>query len=128
MVRLVVDNIAWMDLGDCAEVVYALENAHLESKILDAIASTMGDKPVRYVLNTHTRGDRVALNGAFKRRFNAEIVNQRTRTVGPEGKSFEGAVRRVEMMPMGAVTPTKIAWSMYRRIVFCLWAISSDGG
>jgi len=96
-VRQAVDNIAWIDLGDCGLVVDALEQPHLEAEVLQAVARTLGDKPVRYVLNTHTHYDHVALNGAFQRRWGAEIVNQRTARISPEGRWFEGRRRRVLM-------------------------------
>ena len=99
-VRQEVDNIAWMDLGECALVVDALEQPQLEKEVFDAIASTLCDKPVRYLLNTHTHGDHTALNAAFHRRFGTEIVNQRTVRIEPEGRWFEGSRRRVLMLPM----------------------------
>ena len=71
-VRQAVDVIAWIDLGDGVLVVDALEQAHLEQEVFAAITETLGDKPVKYVLNTHPHGDHVALNAAFERRF--EVV------------------------------------------------------
>lgn len=99
-VRQAVDNIAWIDLGEYALVVDALEQAHLEKEVFGAIRSTLGEEPVRYLLNTHTHGDHTALNAAFRRGFGTEIINQRTSPVGPEGRWFEGARRRVQMLPM----------------------------
>jgi cyclase len=98
--RQAVDNIAWMDLGDCAVVVDALEQPGLEREVFAAIRSTLGDRPVRYVLNTHTHGDHTALNAAFRRRFGAEIVNQDVAPCPPEGRWFTGPRRRVLMLPM----------------------------
>lgn len=99
-VRVALDNIAWIDLGGYALVVDALEQPQLEKEIFEAIASTLGDLPVRYLLNTHTHGDHVALNAAFQRRFGTEIVNQRTARIPPEGRWFEGPRRRVQMLPL----------------------------
>ena len=99
-VRQEIDNIAWIDLGDCGLVVDALEHPELEDEVFGAIADTLGDKPVRYVLNTHTHYDHTALNKAFQRRYGAEIVNQRTAPMGPEGRWFESPRRRVQMLPM----------------------------
>jgi len=98
-VRQEVDNIAWMDLGAAALVVDALEQARLEEEVFDAIARTLGDKPVRYVLNTHTHYDHTALNDAFRRRCGAEVVNQSTTPIGPDGRWFEGPRRRAWMLP-----------------------------
>ena len=94
-VRQAVDVIAWIDLGDGGLVVDALEQAHLEEEVFAAIAETLGDKPVKYVLNTHPHGDHTALNAAFGRRWGAEIVSQRSAAITPEGRWFEGPKRRV---------------------------------
>jgi glyoxylase-like metal-dependent hydrolase (beta-lactamase superfamily II) len=99
-VRQAVDNIAWIDMGEFALVVDALEQPELESEVFEAIRSTLGDKPIRYVLNTHVHYDHVALNAAFQRRFGAKVVNQRTSPVGPQGRWFEGSRRRVLMQAM----------------------------
>ena len=99
-VRRAVDNTAWIDLGGCAIVVDTLEQPHLEAEVFDAIAETIGDTPIRYVLNTHTHYDHMALNGAFQRRYGAEIVNARTTTLAPEGRWFEGSRRRAQMLHM----------------------------
>ena len=98
-VRQAVDNIAWIDLGEYAIVVDALEQPQLEGEIFEAIRSTLGDKPVRYLLNTHAHGDHTALNPAFER-SGAEIVNQRTTPMGPDGRWFEGTQRRLLMLPL----------------------------
>ena len=99
-VRQAVDNMAWMDLGDYAVVVDALEQGELEGEVFAAIRKTMGDKKVRYVLNTHTHYDHVALNGAFQNRYGAEIVNAETRRIADDGVWFEGPRRRVLLLPM----------------------------
>ena len=100
-VRQEVDNITWMDMGEWGLAVDALERAELEEEVFDAIAATLGDNPVRYLLNTHTHYDHTALNAAFRRRWGTEIINQRTAPLPPEGRWFEGAVRRVGMLPAG---------------------------
>jgi glyoxylase-like metal-dependent hydrolase (beta-lactamase superfamily II) len=99
-VRQAVDNIAWIDLGDCGLVVDALEQPELEGEVFRAIASTLGEKPVRYLLNTHTHYDHVALNRAFQRRWGTEIVNQSTSRIGRDGRWFQGPRRKVQMLPM----------------------------
>ena len=98
-VRQAVDNIGWIDMGEYALAVDALEQPELEKEIFDAIRSTLGGKPVRYLLNTHTHYDHIALNAAFQRRFDTEIVNQRASPLPAEGRWFEGS-RRVQMLPM----------------------------
>jgi len=99
-VRQAVDNIAWIDLGDCGLVVDALEQPELEEEVFAAIRGTLGDKPVRYVLNTHTHYDHTALNQAFQRRFGAEIINRQTSRIPAEGRLFQGSRRRVLILPM----------------------------
>ncbi len=99
-VRVAVDNIAWIDMGDWGLAVDALEQPHLETEVFEEIQSTLGDEPIRYLLNTHTHYDHVALNAAFQRRYGTEIVNQRTARVPPEGKWFEGGGRRALMLPL----------------------------
>jgi cyclase len=95
-----VDNIAWIDLGQYAVVVDALEQPHLEREVFEAILATLGERTVRYVLNTHTHYDHVALNAAFRRHYGSQIVNRQTASIGPEGQWFEGSTRRVQMLPM----------------------------
>ena len=99
-VRVAVDNIAWIDLGEFAIVIDALEQAHLADEVFRAIAQTLGDKPIRYLLNTHTHYDHTALNSAFKKRFGTEIVSAATGRLGPDGRWFEGTLRRVQMLHM----------------------------
>jgi cyclase len=99
-IRQAIDNMGWCDMGDYVIVVDALEDAPLEGEVMDLIADTIGDKPVGYVLNTHTHFDHVALNGAFVERFGAEIVNQRTTTIDPPARLFESPDRSLQMIPM----------------------------
>ena len=99
-VRQAIDNMGWCDMGDYILVVDALEETHLENEVMAAIAESVGDKQVRYLLNTHTHYDHVSLNRAFVERFGAEIVNQRTTTIDPSGRVFESPGRKVCMIPM----------------------------
>jgi len=98
-IRQAVDNMAWIDMGDYVLVVDALEQAELEQEVMDAIKRTAGPAPVRFVLNTHTHYDHVALNDAFRKRFKAEIVSLAASRVRDEGRWFQGR-RRVQMLPM----------------------------
>jgi len=120
VIRVAVDNMGWIDLGDCLLAVDALEQPELEAEILIGIRDAFGDKPVQYVLNTHTHYDHVALNAAFESRFRAEIVNQRRTTLPPEGRWFEGSTRKVLMRPMpGCHTQEDcIVWVPDVRVLF----------
>ena len=119
-VRQAVDNIAWIDLGGQAVVIDALEQPELETEVFSAIAASLGDTPVRYVLNTHTHYDHTALNEALVRRWGAEIINQRTAPAGPGGRTFEGPVRRVNWLPLpGCHTDQDcIAWVPEEKVLF----------
>ncbi len=99
-VRQAIDNIVWIDMGEYAIVVDALEEAHLADEVFAAIASALGDTPVRYLLNTHTHYDHVALNSAFRRRYGTEIIDQANTPAPPEGRWFEGSRRRLQWIPM----------------------------
>jgi len=118
-VRQAVDTIGWVDLGGAAVVVDALEDARLEAEVFAAIAETLGDVPVRYLVNTHCHGDHVALNAAFARR-GAEVINQRAAPVGPEGRWLAGTRRRVQILPMpGCHTDEDVVvWSPDDRAIF----------
>ena len=99
-VRQAVDNITWADMGDYILVVDALEQPELEQEVMEAIQRTVGDDPVRCLINTHTHYDHVALNDAFRRRYDTEIVNKATSQVPDEGRWFTGPRRRAAMIPM----------------------------
>ncbi len=99
-IRQAVDNMAWIDLGEYAVVVDALEQGELEQEVLGAIAQTLPGRGVRYVLNTHTHYDHVALNAALVRRHGAEVVNNAAGAIPPEGRWFQGPRRRLLMLPL----------------------------
>lgn len=98
-VRQAVDNIAWVDLGEYAVVVDALEQPELEAEVFEAIRKTLGDKPIRYVFNTHTHYDHIALNQAFQREFDAEVISQVSHPAPTEGRWYESTRRRLLMLP-----------------------------
>ena len=119
-VRLAVDNVSWIDLGDAAIAVDAAEEPHLEGEIFAAIEDTVGDSPVTHMLNTHTHYDHVALNDAFTRRWNTEIVNQDATPMGPEGRWLQGARRKALMLPCpGCHTDEDcLVWVPDQRVLF----------
>ena len=98
--RQEIDNIAWADMGEYVLVVDALERPELEQEVFELLRDTVGGKPVRYLLNTHTHYDHVALNSAFEKRYGTEIVNARTPSLPADGRWFEGAGRRALMLPL----------------------------
>ena len=119
-VRQAVDNIAWIDMGGFGLVVDALEQPELEQEVFEAIETTLKDRKIRYVLNTHTHHDHTALNRAFVRRFGAEIINQSTCRIPPEGKWLEGSRRRVLMLPMPGCHTSEdcVVWVPADRVLF----------
>ena len=81
-------------------MVDALEQPELEKEVLSAIAATLPGRAVRYVLNTHTHYDHVALNAALVRRHGAEVVDNASGEIPSEGKWFQGPQRKALMLPM----------------------------
>ncbi|MEI7834828.1 MAG: MBL fold metallo-hydrolase [Planctomycetota bacterium] len=118
-VRQEIDNLAWIDMGQYVIVVDALEHAEKEVEVFGAIRDVVGDKPVRYLLNTHTHYDHVALNGAFVRRWGTQIVSVETTEIPATGLWFEGT-RRVGMLPMpGCHTDEDcVVWAPDDRVLF----------
>jgi len=119
-VRQAIDNMAWIGMGGYTLIVDALEQRHLEEEVFAAMRSTLGETPVRYLLNTHTHYDHTALNSAFKRRFGTEIVNQQTCPIGAEGRWFEGSRRRVLALSMPGCHTREdwIIWVPGDRVLF----------
>lgn len=99
-VRVEVDTIGWIDMGEWAVVIDTHESRSVKDDLFAAIAETIGDKPVRTVINTHTHYDHVRLNRAFQKKYGAEIVNQKTTTIPPEGLWIDGSKRRLLIQPM----------------------------
>lgn len=102
-VRQAVNNISWFDLGGEGVIIDALEDRNEADAVLKAIAETLGETPVAYVINTHTHGDHVALNKTFRKHFGAEIVNARTADIPAEGRRFQGSRRSALMQPAGGL-------------------------
>jgi len=119
-VRQEVDNIGWTDTGEGLVVVDALERPELEGEVLDLLAATAPGRPVRWVVNTHTHYDHIALNAAFERRYGAEIVNLRTRRIPAAGWRVPGARRAVEVIPMPGCHTAEdcIVWLPDDRVLF----------
>jgi glyoxylase-like metal-dependent hydrolase (beta-lactamase superfamily II) len=119
-VRQAVDNMAWVDLGGEAVVIDTLEHAFLEDEIISSITDTLGHVPVRWIFNTHTHFDHVALNNAIRRRWVAEVVNRNTTNIPDEGTWFEGSNRKVLMQPIrsGHSDSDCIFWFPEDRVLF----------
>jgi len=120
VVRQAIDNMGWLDLGDCLLVVDALEQPELEQEVMTAIQDTAGDKRVRYLLNTHTHYDHVALNDAFVRKCGTEIVNLRAAEIPVDGRVFEGSSRSARMIPMPGCHTAEdcVVWMPEDRVLF----------
>ncbi|MCJ7544615.1 MAG: MBL fold metallo-hydrolase [Phycisphaerae bacterium] len=120
IVRQAVDNMAWIDLGEYAVVVDALEQPELETEVLSAIAKTLPGRSVRYVLNTHTHYDHVALNGALVRRHGAQVVDNASGAIGAPGRWFQGSRRKVQMLPMPSCHTEEdcVVWAPQEGVLF----------
>ncbi len=119
-VRQEIDNIAWLDMGGFAIVVDALEHVEKADEVFAAIDHDLRQTPLRYLINTHTHYDHVALNDAFKERYGCEILNAETADIGPDGKWLEGSDRRALILPMpGCHTDQDlIIWCEPDRVLF----------
>ncbi len=117
--RQEVDNMGWVDMGDSILVVDTLEQPTAEAAVWQALRETVGDRPVGWVLNTHTHPDHVALNPAFER-AGAEIINARTRELPASGLTVEGKKRSVQMLPMPGCHSHGdcVVWLPAERILF----------
>jgi len=119
-VRVAIDNMGWVDMGDSVLLVDALEQPELEDEVVSGIRAAFGDKPVRWLLNTHTHYDHTALNDAFRTRFGTEIVNQRDAPLPSEGRWFAGSGRRALMLPVPGCHTNEdcIVWLPDARVLF----------
>ncbi len=118
-VRQAVDNMGWADMGGWALVVDALEQPELATEIRLAMGRTVGVQAVRFVLNTHTHGDHVALNSWFTREFGARIINARTASIPSKGRSFRGDRRECWMHAHPCHTAQDcVVWFPQDRVLF----------
>ncbi len=117
--RCEIDNMGWIDAGGFTVVVDTLEQPASFSEVRREIVRTAGEQPVRYVLNTHTHPDHVALNEDF-RREGAEIINGRTAPPPAEGLNVEGDKRAVRLIPMGGCHTNYdcIVWLPGEKVMF----------
>jgi cyclase len=99
VVRQEVDNIAFVSMGGFGVVIDALERPELRDEVMAALDEVLAGQPLRYVLNTHTHYDHVALNDDFRRQ-GAEILNASTRPAGAAGFELSGSRRRLKVLPM----------------------------
>ena len=106
-IRQEVDNCTWADMGEFAVVIDALEQPRLADEVLAAIRETIGEKPIRYVLNTHMHYDHVALHPAFIRAGARVVCQESGHRGGGDHVTFAvsweegGPGRRVEMHAVG---------------------------
>lgn len=99
-VRQAIDNIGWVNLGGYAVIIDALEQPSEKPDVMRMLKETLGDTPVRYVLNTHTHYDHIALNEDFSRELGADVINAGNTKIPAGGRLFEGDARSLRMIPM----------------------------
>lgn len=92
-VRIAVDNCGWVDMGEYTIMMGGLEEHDLADEVIGLVRETMPREDVKYMLNTHTHYDHVALNEAFVKRCGAEIVNADVTDIAAGGLRFEGKER-----------------------------------
>jgi len=119
-VRVEVDTLAWIDMGDWAVFIDAHEEPGIEDVIFPALTETLGDRPLQTVVNTHTHYDHIYLNKAFQDRLGATIVNTDTTDIPTDGLWIEGPKRRLLIKPMaGCHTPEDcVIWLPDCKVLF----------
>ncbi len=119
-VRQAIDNVGWVDLGDGAVIIDTLEQRSEADHLFECIHETIGDKTFRYVINTHTHYDHVALNDTFARRYGAQIINLDTTDIPEAGLTLSGPDRTLTLYPLpGCHTDTDcIIWSPDDGVLF----------
>lgn len=120
-VRQAIDNMGWIDLGGELAVVDTLEEPHLRDDVFAAIDRTTGGRPVKWVLNTHCHVDHIALNKAFKKRWNAQIISHKNGEVPTHGvRQIGDGSRPVEMIHLpGCHTPEDcVVWDAQSKTLF----------
>lgn len=73
--RVAVDNIAWVNLGNSAAVIDALEDPTQADVVRALIQDTTG-QDLKYVVTTHWDGDHIACNPQWKREGAPVIAHQ----------------------------------------------------
>ncbi|HEX8463686.1 MAG TPA: MBL fold metallo-hydrolase [Abditibacterium sp.] len=73
--RVAVDNIAWVNLGDSAAVIDALEEPEQADVVRDLIRQTTGQN-LKYVVTTHWDKDHIACNPQWKREGAVVVAHQ----------------------------------------------------
>lgn len=118
-VRIEIDNMGWLDMGGYTIVVDSLEQARAEPEVVGAIEQTVGTQPIRYLINTHTHPDHIALNRVF-RRMGAEIINAGTFQIPVEGLQLEGDKRslRVWLLPGCHSRHDCVVWLPGEQVLF----------
>ena len=74
-IRVAVDNIAWVDLGDGAAVIDALEDAAQADVVRALIKETTGQN-LKWVVTTHWDADHIACNPQWRREGASVIAHQ----------------------------------------------------
>lgn len=117
-VRSLMCNNGWIDLGD--EVL--LIDSNMPSRtdaLLSAVRDTVGEKPIKYVVNTHHHGDHVYGNRRIHERTGAAIIAcremvdelKRFETAafgGPPGRWEQVATLRPDLADTSLLPPTLV--------------------
>lgn len=104
-VRQAVDNISWFDLGDGAAIVDTGEaHSGLAEDVEEMLEETLGETPLKYLLNTHTHYDHTGLNDRLKQQYGLAVINGRDeRLAGGDDLTLGGPGRTARMFHTGGV-------------------------
>jgi len=93
-----------VQFGDDGVLVVDTQYAQMVPKLLDAIRRLAGDRPIRYVVNTHVHGDHTGGNEAFHEAGRAIVAGNFAREVSDSGAAViahENVLLRMSVTPEG---------------------------
>jgi glyoxylase-like metal-dependent hydrolase (beta-lactamase superfamily II) len=93
-----------VQVGDDGVLVVDTQYAQMVPKLLDAIRRLAGDRPIRYVVNTHVHGDHTGGNEAFHEAGQAIVAGNFAREDRDSGAAIiahENVLLRMSVTPEG---------------------------
>jgi len=93
-----------VQFGDDGVLVVDTQYAQMVPKLLDEIRRLAGDRPIRYVVNTHVHGDHTGGNLAFHEAGKAIVAGNFAREVSDTGAAIiahENVLLRMSVTPEG---------------------------
>jgi glyoxylase-like metal-dependent hydrolase (beta-lactamase superfamily II) len=93
-----------VQFGDDGVLVVDTQYAQMVPKLLDEIRAVAGDRPIRYIVNTHVHGDHTGGNEAFHEAGRAIVAGNVAREVRDTGAAIiahENVLLRMSVTPEG---------------------------